>query len=901
MPRVPDAFTPSIAVQPARLPELAAGDVAPVQDLRGRQLTGLGQGLARAGSAITIIAGRLQDEVNAARLKEADALASDTIRKALVDPERGYFRLRGQDALDGRKGVIEAVEKDLRAIGDQLDNPAQRQAFGDRVERRRQDFLQRVDGHYSDQQLAFAVARSAARATALGSDAFEAWFAPRPPGSPQGAQDVRSEPIVPGATQGLGSLPGGPAPQPAGPSVPPATFRDYLTSLEGELRTLGDLRGEPPEAIEQRVRKGVTGVHAAIVSRLIGEERAGEAADYLRRYGDDMEPAVRADLDSRVRRAQVDELGFLEAREARAGGGDPLQQISRLEGRYDAGEIPYGVMAAGVREVRRHADEQHSLSTRKSAEVLSELQKWSQLNRHTTLNENQWETLRQHGVDDDMELFLLRGGQYVMTLAGYHTLDTITQAELLDHKEFDTLEAEHRLDLSVEGMAELQQKWEKAWVAAGRAAASATKGGQTIGTRSTVTRLLRERSALFNQGQLNEGEKWRIDALVAEVDTIFAAQNRDPQSQQELNDAVMRVWSEGAVVDDQWRPFAMMSPAERAKARSFYRRAGGPGGPDFPGAVAEITPQDFDIGGRFAALRNPETGLPDWAALAGRDVNPASLVDDLMILRAGQEGAANVPFRDEEGNLIARASTRLPTYEEAALLLSQNEEEPSHSQIMRSFAELVVQQEMATEAARGFADRTMEVRRTKFQKQVRGEFNRLVAKYADEALEPQRAHQRRVEAVLAEHPHAKVVGQTESWGTPTHTVVEWPTGRHEQVSPSEVRWIPGPPHREYLRLPAEPPSRDALEKAAWRDLVRKHQVKLDQFGWGSRMLGGLFHTGPGIRNLVPEMGVQVPVNDALWNIVHGDPPDGPPPRITDDSGLYGPGTRWVGGLFEGPK
>ena len=837
MPRVPDQFGLGVGLNPTPQTTFAAPTVTPVRDVSGQQQAQFGQALIGLGTAHQNIAFYLQGEVNTAQVKKADGLAADTIRKAMFAPEKGYTNLRGQTALDAREGVIKAVEADLNDIAGMLDNPAQQQMFAERVEQRRQTFLRQVDGHYSKAQLTFAVGQSEARMTTLMRDAHDAVFGP----------ETIPEPQVPGAERGLGSRPGDP--------VQPLEFEDYVTALRGEAQTITELMGLPSESAQVLADSKVSELHESIITEWIDNNRSGEAQAHLDVFGDDLLPQVESELRGRTRRARYAEQGYFAANRAEAGEDSPLEQIEWLRTEFEGGRLPFPAMTAGLQEVIRRDEQRRTLTAARGIAALDEMQTWAQApaNRGKDLSESQWEKLRDAGVEVDMQLWLEQGKQFLPTMAGYNVLNTITEGELLEHHSFDTLQDEHQLKMSVGMMKELRTKWERAWGAATKAG-QGSGAGHNIGLNASVIDLLRQRSSLFTTGRADERETWRVTAFTNAVNREFAALDKgvgiDPGkvTQSELDAVITEVWNRGAVVGGVWMPVVMMTAAEKKEMVHYFRS-------EDQKNVSAVLPEDFDVGQPFAKFRDKNTGLPDFDALAATDTDPNSLADGLAVIEGLPKGESTVTHQDPAtGEVLQKVESAVPQYETARDALRRANSDSSHPEVMRVLATAIAEHGLSLKSAQEAYEAHIELRKAKLLQKASEEYQRLVAKGIAGYHSTRAWHEERVAQLKAkvDAKHPKASWQKEA----DHLVVRKENGDLLKLLPI--------PHAVLFPMDDKELKRDA-EDAAWDRINKKYADEIEAFG--------LIDLRGRAKQAVKEF----------------------------DSGLYGPGTRWVGGLFEGAK
>lgn len=158
---------PSVPQQPSQNGRFSAPAVTPVQDQRGQQVAGIGEGVERVGFQVSRIADFQQDQLDDARTTEADNLTSDELRKAQAD----WLSKIGRDATgDARKKADEELDKRIERIGQTLDNDVQRVQWKKMADRRRMNARAVMDGHETEQTFNYLKGTTKARQEAARID-----------------------------------------------------------------------------------------------------------------------------------------------------------------------------------------------------------------------------------------------------------------------------------------------------------------------------------------------------------------------------------------------------------------------------------------------------------------------------------------------------------------------------------------------------------------------------------------------------------------------------------------------------------------------------------------------------------------------------------------------------------
>ncbi len=158
---------PSVPQQPVQNGRYDAPQVTPFQDQTGRQLVGIGEGVERAGYALSRISDFQQDQLDDARTTEADNMTSDAVRKAQAE----YLAKIGRDATgDARKKAEQALEREIERIGQTLDNDVQRVQWKKMAAHRRGNASAVMQGHETEQTFNYLKGTTKARQEAARID-----------------------------------------------------------------------------------------------------------------------------------------------------------------------------------------------------------------------------------------------------------------------------------------------------------------------------------------------------------------------------------------------------------------------------------------------------------------------------------------------------------------------------------------------------------------------------------------------------------------------------------------------------------------------------------------------------------------------------------------------------------
>lgn len=130
MPRVPSEFVPQVTPDGGgAMPAFQAPEVVPMRSYQGEQQAEMGKAMTGLGNVVWRIGQIVQDEVNEARLKEADVQLGNAAN-SILRGQNGYFTAEGKRAENDFAPAESALNDAANGIMDSLDNDAQRAVFG---------------------------------------------------------------------------------------------------------------------------------------------------------------------------------------------------------------------------------------------------------------------------------------------------------------------------------------------------------------------------------------------------------------------------------------------------------------------------------------------------------------------------------------------------------------------------------------------------------------------------------------------------------------------------------------------------------------------------------------------------------------------------------------------------
>lgn len=232
---------PTVEMQPDPIVGYQAPDV---KNFAPAQMQEQGAAFSKAGAVTSRIADDIQDQIDTATTKEMDNRLADAIRTTLYDPEKGYLLTEGKTALESQQGALKALNESVTQIQTGLTTDIQRIMFHDKAVQRLQAAKGLIAGHAAQQTKAYNFKETEARLNGALQDAV------------QHSAGWRDE----------GSL-----------------YYTYKKTVLAEADSLaaqsGIARGSAQyEAL--RMEK-MTALHANVVYKMIGMDRAKDAEEYF--------------------------------------------------------------------------------------------------------------------------------------------------------------------------------------------------------------------------------------------------------------------------------------------------------------------------------------------------------------------------------------------------------------------------------------------------------------------------------------------------------------------------------------------------------------------------------------------------------------------------------------------
>lgn len=211
-------------------------------------LGALGGALGDLGNAFD----QIQDDIDTADAKQADAEYSDLIRRELYEDTTGFMYAQGGDAAARRKDVARRIQDGQKELLNRL-SPGAKKHASSAMQARFQRALSTVDQHTAAQRNEYLNSASAARITTATNDAI----------------------------------------------FDPAVIQQSLATNRQEILDMADRNGWPKEQVDLKLEESATAIHGGIVQRLAVADPVA-ALEYLRDNKDSMQGATVASLEAKI-------------------------------------------------------------------------------------------------------------------------------------------------------------------------------------------------------------------------------------------------------------------------------------------------------------------------------------------------------------------------------------------------------------------------------------------------------------------------------------------------------------------------------------------------------------------------------------------------------------------------
>ena len=255
-----------------------------------QQLQQAGQQLQQAGGAVMAFGDQFADQANDARSRQQATLHAVD----LDDIVRGYEERLGEDAYDGRKSVLESVEKLRGKHAGKLENGTQGELYRRMVDAQVERVRGRIETHYSRQTRAWNISQTEASLTLHARDYGDAALL--------GDKDDKER------------------------SARMQVARGVMEKEFDKLAQLSGLTGDAAKALKSRK---LAELHASTLDNL-ANTNAEQARDYFETFRGELDPKTAANASKVIEAAELQDRALKTARDLMASAGDDATPTERL-------------------------------------------------------------------------------------------------------------------------------------------------------------------------------------------------------------------------------------------------------------------------------------------------------------------------------------------------------------------------------------------------------------------------------------------------------------------------------------------------------------------------------------------------------------------------------------------
>ena len=257
---------PTERLAPGGMPEAQAPTA---KNFAAEQAIQQGAAMTKAGMAAAQLAARYQNDIDEGAVREADNALAEFKRQAV----QNYLSLEQRDALDQHGSVTTGLQDKIKELEGTLKNDTQRAMFKQVSAARYQSAMEQVDGHAINQAKAFNLNEAEKGVTSSVKDAVAGAAAWKDPASSYHKSSM-------------------------------AAFKraeDYL-ALHG-IRP-GDSQ------YDEYMQKVSTDIHIGSIDQFLAGDKAKEADEYFKQYKDEIDPALRDDINAKIGGAVAEKRGM---------------------------------------------------------------------------------------------------------------------------------------------------------------------------------------------------------------------------------------------------------------------------------------------------------------------------------------------------------------------------------------------------------------------------------------------------------------------------------------------------------------------------------------------------------------------------------------------------------------
>ena len=355
MPRVPGLgghrpFVPTVDPQVGGMVPLQAQQTRPMQNFAPQQMQEAGRLVHELGGLVIDHAMKAQDEVDSANIKRHDNILADEIESIMRDPKSGYLNQVGKVAVDNRQVAFDALAKKQKDIEKGLQNPLQRQIWGENAQKRIRQATSDANEHYTKQTKVWEIGESQVRGSNFVRDMER--------------NATRTDP------EGV------------------AAYSVAKKGLLGEADRIAELSGHPIGSAQYNETRlqSTTNAHSTIIRGMADQnpQKAQEHLDAASTAGE-IAPEVAADLKKLVQGATENDQAQRLASSPEIAGKSLQEKVDHIQSLYAAKDgIPIGVRDNAVSRILDEHRINNIGKAEQQAAMQGEWQKWLMDNKNLT-------------------------------------------------------------------------------------------------------------------------------------------------------------------------------------------------------------------------------------------------------------------------------------------------------------------------------------------------------------------------------------------------------------------------------------------------------------------------------------------------------------------------------------
>lgn len=383
----------------------------------------LAKGAQDVANTMATIGGHEQYLENEAKAKERDNKLSSAYRELLHAPETGFLNQAGKNAIDGRKGTVDAIDKIEQQFLSEEMSQMERRNFQALSARRKESALLQIDTHTSSQTRAFSITQTAARAESQVQDMSANW---------------------------------------GGYNDPKSTYSTAKATGLREIDNLATLNGWDKDITDGKKREFLSGAHKTVIDNMLANEKTTDAKAYFDKFGGEIDERTKDGIKKELRHSSVksDSLN-LSYDLAKVGG--LSAQTKAADEMFKAGKIDAETRDATVQRLEHNYTRNKSMQEEGNKAMRGQLQEWVINNPGKLITDaptKLYSWARGNGELAAFDSFAQREGKPAARQQELKTRGELLNTAMTDPDafiaEFKRTQFSDRMDLGMNGIKEMQ-------------------------------------------------------------------------------------------------------------------------------------------------------------------------------------------------------------------------------------------------------------------------------------------------------------------------------------------------------------------------------------------------------------------------------------------------------------